>query len=167
MVVHTMPAHTYVDQNQEIVERAFTELLDGHNVDLIPELYAEDAQFYGMSGPEPIDSEEYEAFLSMYFDAFPDLSFEIEEMIVDGDRVSVRWTAHGTHDGPLMDVPATGKSVAVTGTSFIHIEDGEIVEAYNNHDMLGLLQQLDAIPDSPRKIVRLMIGQLRGRLAER
>lgn len=164
-----MPAHTYVDQNhdKEIVERAFTEILDGHDLDLIPELYAEDSLFYGMSGPEPIDREEYEAFLSMHFSAFPDLSFEIEEMIADGDRVSVRWTAYGTHEGPLMDIPATGTSVAVTGMSFIHVEDGEIVEVYNNHDMLGLLQQLDAIPDSPRKIVRLMIGQLKGRIADR
>lgn len=164
-----MTAQAHIHRNHEIVERAFSELLDGHNLDLIPELYAEDCLLYGMSGPEPIDREEYEAFLSMYFGAFPDLSFEIEEVIVDDgeDRVSVRWTSRGTHEGDLMDIPATGRSVTVSGISFVHLEDGKIVEVYNNHDMLGLLQQLDAIPDSPRKIVRLMIGQLKGRLADR
>jgi steroid delta-isomerase-like uncharacterized protein len=167
MVVHTMTAQAHVHRNHEIVERAFTEILDGHDLDLIPELYAEDCAFYGMSGPEPIDRDEYEAFLSTYFEAFPDLSFEIEETIDDDDRVAVRWTAYGTHEGDLMDVLATGKSATVPGMSFIRLEDGMIVEAYNSQDMLGLLQQIDAIPDSPRKIVRLMIGQLRGRLADR
>ena len=169
MIVHTVTAQTRIHRNHEIVERAFAEILDGHALDLIPELYAEDSLLYGMTGPEPIDREEYETFLSMYFSAFPDLSFGIEEMISDDDddRVSVRWTARGTHEGPLMDIPATGTSVAVTGMSFVHVEDGEIVEVYNNHDMLGLLQQLDAIPDSPRKIVRLMISQLKGRIADR
>lgn len=155
--------------NREITERVFADLLDGHDLDLIPELYAEDCDLYGMIGPEPIDSEEYEAFLGMYLEAFPDLSFEIDELIADeaDDRVSVRWTSHGTHENDLMGIPATGKTVTVTGMSFIHIEDGEIVETYTNHDRLGLLEQLDALPDSPRKIVGLMLGQLRGRLSGR
>lgn len=159
-----MTSQAFVDTNEEIAERVFSDLLDGHDLDLLSELYTEDCALYGMSGPEAIDRDEYGAFLEMYFEAFPDLSFEIEEMISDDDRVSVRWTSHGTHEGDLMDIPATGTAVTVTGISFIHIEDGKITEAYNNHDRLGLLEQLEAIPDSPRKIVGLMLGQLRGRL---
>lgn len=162
-----MSPQVHVTQNHEIAERVFTDLLNGHDLDRIPELYAEDCAFYGMSGPEAIDRDDYEAFLSMHFEAFSDLSFEIEEMIDEGDRMAVRWTARGTHDGALMDIPATGESATVTGMSFLHIEDGEIVEVHNNHDMLGLLQQIGAIPDSPRKIVRLMVGQLKGRLTDR
>lgn len=88
-------------------------------------------------------------------------------MISDDDRVSVRWTSHGTHDGDLMDVPATGKPVTVTGITFVHIEDGRIVTVYNNYDRLGLLEQLGAFPDSPRRTVRLMLGRLNGRLTDR
>ncbi|MDL5361233.1 ester cyclase [Halalkalicoccus sp. NIPERK01] len=162
-----MSPQAFADENQEIAERVFTDLLDGHDLDLVSELYAEDCVFYGMSGPEAIDRDEYEAFLAMYFEAFPDLSFEIEEMISDDGRVSVRWTSRGTHENDLMDVPATGKSATVTGMSFVHVEDGRIVETYNNHDRLGLLEQLGAIPDSPRKVVRMMLGQLKGRLTDR
>lgn len=164
-----MISQSVVTQNHEIAERVFTDLLDGHDLTLIPDLYAENCVLYGMSGPDAIDRDEYEAFLSMYFEAFPDLSFEIEEMISDsdGDRVGVRWSSHGTQTGDLMDLPATGESATVTGISFIHVEDGKITAVYNNHDRLGLLEQLGAIPDSPRKIIGLMLGQLRGRLSRR
>lgn len=164
-----MTPQAFADTNREISERVFIDLLDGHDLDLMSELYTEDCAFYGMSGPDAIDRDEYRAFLEMYLEAFPDLSFEIEETISDdqGDRVSVRWTSHGTHEGDLMDIPATGRPVTVGGISVMHIEDGKITEVHNNHDRLGLLEQLDAIPDSPRKIVRLMIGQLKGRLTDR
>lgn len=120
-----------------------------------------------MSGPEVIDRDEYGALLATYFEAFPDLSFEVEETIAEGDRVSVRWTAHGTHEGDLMHIPATGEPASVPGMSVLHLADGMITEAHNSQELLGLLQQLDVIPDSPRKIVRLMVGQLRGRPADR
>ncbi|ADJ14005.1 ester cyclase [Halalkalicoccus jeotgali] len=162
-----MTPQTLTTENHEIAERVFTDLLDGHDLALIPDLYAADCALYGMTGPEPIDREEYETFLSMYFEAFPDLSFEIEETISDGDRVGVRWTSRGTHTGELMDLPVTGKPVTVTGLSFIHIDGGMITAVYNNHDRLGLLEQLGAIPDSPRKMVGFVLGQLRGRLARR
>lgn len=161
----TTQAHT--TRNREIAENVFADVLSGHDLDRISEYYTEDCEFYGLTGPEAIDADEYASFLSMYFEAFPDLTFDIDELIVEDDRVAVRWTALGTHEGSLMDVPATGKSVAVTGMSILHIEDGKITETYSNQDMLGLLQQLDAIPDSPRKIVRLLVGQMKNRLTNR
>lgn len=65
----------FIDKNQGIAERVFEDLLDGHVLALIPELYAEDCVLHGMSGSEAIDREEYRAFLELYFEAFPDLSF--------------------------------------------------------------------------------------------
>lgn len=162
-----MTSQTHVDQHRQITERVFSEVLDDHDLEAIPEFYADDCVFYGMTGPEAIDRDEYASFLSMHFEAFPDLSFEIDEIVVTDDVAAVRWTATGTHEGDLMDIPATGKTATVTGMSFIHFEDGTAVEVYNSQDMLGLLQQLDAIPDSPRKIVRLFVGQLKGRLTDR
>jgi steroid delta-isomerase-like uncharacterized protein len=162
-----MSTQIHTDQNRRIAEHVFSDVLNGHDLERIPEYYADECQFYGMTGPEAIDADEYASFLSMHFEAFPDLSFEIDETVVEGDSVSVRWTARGTHEGDLMDIPATGETVTVTGMSLLHIEDGEIVEVYSNQDMLGLLQQLDAIPDSPRTIVRLLVGQMKNRLTGR
>lgn len=161
-----MNPQTHV-HHRETAERIFSELLNEHDLEAIPEFYADDCVFYGMTGPEAIDREEYASFLSMHFEAFPDLSFEIDEIVTEDDTAVVRWTAQGTHEGDLMDVPATGKTVTVAGMSLIHFEDGTAVEVYNSQDTLGLLQQLDAIPDSPGKIVRLLVGQLKGRLTDR
>src|SRR5215210_6013658 len=47
--------------------------------------------------------------------AFPDLRFTVEDQLVQGDRVAIRWRATGTHTGPLGAAPPTGKSVAVDG----------------------------------------------------
>lgn len=162
-----MTTRAYTTQNRDTAERVFSEVLNDHDLERIPDYYAEDCRFYGMTGPEAIDADEYASFLSMYFEAFPDLSFEIDEVVTGDNSAAVRWTARGTHEGSLMDIPATGQAVTVTGMTFLHIDDGKVVETYSNQDMLGLLQQLDAIPDSPRKIVRLLVGRMKRRLADR
>ena len=143
-----MTTQSYVGRTGELTERVFGELLSEHRLEIIPELYAEDCTFYGMGDPGAIDRDAYEAFLTAQFEAFPDLSFDVEETIVDpdGKRTAVRWTAHGTHDGTFGEIPATGEAVTVTGMSFLHLDDDEIVEAHTDFDMLGLLRQIGAVP---------------------
>ncbi len=86
-----------------------------------------------------------------YRGAFPDLTFAIDELYAIGsDRVVARWTAHGTHRGALMGLPATGRHASVGGMTLSRIESGKIVEDYTNWDTLGLMQQLGAIPAAPQ-----------------
>ncbi len=60
-----------------------------------------------------------------------------------------RWTATGTQDGDLPDLPATGRSVTVTGISIDHFgPDGKMTDGYTNWDTLGMMQQLGAVPDA-------------------
>lgn len=65
-----------------------------------------------------------------------------------------------------MAIPPTDEAVTVTGTTFRQLEDGKAVETYSK-DTFGLLQQLGAIPDPPRNIVRLQVGQTKRRLIDR
>jgi steroid delta-isomerase-like uncharacterized protein len=78
--------------------------------------------------------------------AFPDLDITHEDTLAEGDRVMIRWIMRGTHNGPLMDIPATGKLVTVTGTDIFRMAGGKIVELWQHWDQLGLLQQLGVIP---------------------
>ena len=55
-------------------------------------------------------------------EAFPDLHFEIEEMIAEGDTVVARWTLTGTHTGPFLGVAPTGRKIRVGGMSMDHLE---------------------------------------------
>ncbi|MFO7926489.1 MAG: ester cyclase [Halobacteriota archaeon] len=162
-----MSPKAHIDRTHELAEAVFSNVLNGRETSRLDEYYAADCRFYGMTGAEAIDIEEYASFLEIYFEAFPDLIFELDEIVAEDGTVATRWTATGTHEGPLMDIAPTGESVSVSGMSFQHIEDGKITAVYSNQDMLGLLRQLDAIPDSPGKVVRLLVGQMRSRLSNR
>lgn len=75
-----------------------------------------------------------------------DFEFAIHDQIAQGDRVCTRWTWSGTHKGDFMGIPATGKSVSMTGTTVHRCqEDGKIAEAWWQYDRLGLMGQLGAL----------------------
>src|SRR6266498_5337006 len=54
-------------------------------------------------------------FASALFAAFPDLHVHMEDMLSDGDKLVTRYSVHGTHNGELMGIPATGKPVSIGG----------------------------------------------------
>ena len=66
-------------------------------------------------------------------------------MFSDGDYVCTRWTSSGTHDGDLMGIPPTGKHASITGLSIDKIQDGKVVESWNEWDNAGLMQQLGLV----------------------
>lgn len=78
--------------------------------------------------------------------AFPDGRSSLDDLLAEGDKVGWRWTFRGTHQGQLMGMPATGKSITLTGITIDRFAGGQIVERWSQADNLGLLQQLGAIP---------------------
>ncbi|MEQ1843351.1 MAG: ester cyclase [Verrucomicrobiales bacterium] len=78
--------------------------------------------------------------------AFPDLHFEITDMIAEGDQVLTRWVMTGTHQGAYLGAPATGIKVRVEGMSLDTIKDGVVVAGCDGWDALGFRQQLGLIP---------------------
>ena len=70
----------------------------------------------------------------------------IEEMIAEGDALAQRYTGRGTHEGEFMGIAPTGKRVEFEGISAVRIREGKIVEYRGMPDMLGLLQQIGAVP---------------------
>jgi steroid delta-isomerase-like uncharacterized protein len=85
-------------------------------------------------------------FVSMIRSAIPDLRVTLEDNIAEGEKVVSRWRAQGTHQGELMGIAATGNEVAITGITIHRIEEGKIVEEWENWDALGLMQQIGAVP---------------------
>ncbi len=90
-------------------------------------------------------------FLVTWRAAFPDLAIAVEDLVAQGDRVAARWTLRGTHRGAFLEVPPTGRRVAVAGTELYRLADGRIVERWATVDTDGLLRQLGApASDAPR-----------------
>jgi steroid delta-isomerase-like uncharacterized protein len=77
--------------------------------------------------------------------AFPDLSYAVDDLVGEHDKVAARWTARGTHRGDFKGVPATDRAVTVAGTDIFVIANGRIVETWVSSDLLGLMRQIGAI----------------------
>jgi predicted ester cyclase len=78
--------------------------------------------------------------------AFPDLHFEIEELIAEGDTVAGRLSMSGTHEGALMGMPPTGHSMRQDHMHFVRFRDGKAVEHWGVRDDLSMMQQLGVVP---------------------
>jgi steroid delta-isomerase-like uncharacterized protein len=135
------------EENKAIVRRFIEEVWNNGNLDVIDELVSDDHIDHdpGREGT-PGGREGMRAFVQMYRTAYPDTHIEFGELIAEGDLVAGPWTATGTHQGDLMGIAPTGKSIRVTGMGMDRVRDGKIVESWGNYDTLGMLQQLGAIP---------------------
>ena len=132
------------EDNKALVRRGY-EALNQRNWAAFEELVTPDLVLHNASMTIQ-GFEAYKQFVSMYFTAFPDLRFTIEDMIAEGDTVVARQTARGTHQGELMGIPPTGKQVSTTGINIFRFANGKGVEEWFNGDDLGLLQQLGVVP---------------------
>ena len=80
-------------------------------------------------------------------EAFPDLRFEVHDVLAEGDIVATRSTMTGTHRGrfmmgPLAALPPTGKQVAVPHMHFFRYKDGRVVDLWHVWDVMKLMRQL-------------------------
>ena len=78
--------------------------------------------------------------------AFPDWHSELHALIAEGDLVVERFTAGGTHEGEVMGVGPTGKTVSLPGINIFRLRDGRIVERWGRLDELSFLRQLGVVP---------------------
>ena len=78
--------------------------------------------------------------------ALSDVAITLGEVVSSGELIAYRMSFSGTHSGDFMGVPATGRKVTMSETHIERIRDGKIVSHTGDIDMLGLLQQIGAIP---------------------
>ncbi len=74
--------------------------------------------------------------------AFPDLRVEIDDVVGDGDRVALRLTIRGTHQGEFLGFPATGRAVSYISHEFYRVADGLIAEEWICSDTASLFKQI-------------------------
>ena len=74
----------------------------------------------------------------------PDLKWQIKEILVSGNQVTVRGEATGTPAGEFMGAPHTGKSFKVMSIDVHTIEGGKMVHSYHIEDWNGAVRQLTA-----------------------
>ncbi len=136
------------DTNKAIIRDFFAQVWNAGDEAAIERFIAEDA-----AGNDPdfgIGREGFTRQWRRWREAFPDLHFQVEELVAEGDTVVSRWTLTGTHTGPFLGIAPTGRSIRVGGMSLDHLQDGLLISGFDGWDNLGLRQQLGAIPDDPK-----------------
>ena len=130
------------EQNKELVKREWEAWSKG-DFETFRELLAPDFFYYFPSrNTKPMSLEETIELGKMLHNAFPDITFSIEELIAVEDIVISRFIMRGTHEGEFQGIPATGNKVEMSGIMMTRIENGKIVEDKKELDLLGQMQQL-------------------------
>jgi len=136
-------ASSLQEQNKALAKRAFEELLSKGKFELAGQLYAKDFVNHGLH--KNIGLEEDQAALKGWHQAFPDLAIVPDQLIAEGDLVTIYWIARGTNTGAGNGLPATGKKVEQSGITIWRIVDGKIKEEWSAFDQLSLMQQLGLV----------------------
>jgi len=84
--------------------------------------------------------------------AFPDIRFDVHQQVAEGDYVSTRYTVRGTHVGPFLGLPPTGRPVTVEAMTLHRLSGGRIAESWTQWDTLGLLDELGATIRLPGRV---------------
>ena len=136
------------EANKALVRRWFDEVWNQGREKTIDELFAADGVGHGLgdTDADTIGPAGFKPFFRNLRGCFPDLHMTVEDVIAEGDKVTVRLRVEGTHRGGELGVAPTGRRIAIAGIVLVRISGGQIVEGWNSWDQLGLLRQIGALP---------------------
>jgi steroid delta-isomerase-like uncharacterized protein len=135
------PEDSVERRNSKVVRKVFSEIWSQGNVELIPGLFSED--FVGhfpagaVKGREGLTDE-----VIAHRKAFSDWTEEVEDEIIDGDRIAIRFTSRGTNTGDFLGNPPTGNRVEISEVAIFKLMDGKVAEQWVYPDMLSMQHQL-------------------------
>lgn len=135
-------AAAQADADIGLIRRAYEQIWNGGNVDLIDEVYAADYQGHDSMGTPMLEG--VQGARMHYRAAFPDVQFTIKDIFSGDGKVAVRWEAHGTHRGDMLGMTNSGKAPTIMGISIFRIADEKIAEAWFGWDKLDMMRQLGA-----------------------
>jgi len=136
-----------LEENKALIHRVVEQIHEGKWADFT-ELHTPDFVCHAPGNPQPQTREELVQSLRELYAAFPDWHATVEDTIAEGDKVVIRQTCRGTNKGDIKElgIPATGKEVTLPVTIIFRIKDGKIAEAWEEFDMMSVMQQLGVMP---------------------
>ena len=136
-------AEQVVAENAALVSRIWNDIWNKGDLAVCDAVFSGDyvGHLAGMPGPV-CGPAEFRQLVEVYRTAFPDVHLTVQDVFAVGDRVAVRWVSRGTHLGPMMGIPPTGRSIEVMGISIFRIANHKVAEEWEGFDTLGLMQQL-------------------------
>ncbi len=135
------------DEMKHIFRRFAHEAWDNGNTDVVYDTFAPGYHAHATDPAHDVYGPDGHAeFITTFREAFPDVHVQIHHLLVDGDLLVAHMSWSGAHQASYMGMPATGRSIEVQVIGINRFDGDLIVEAWGVVDMLGMLQQLGAIP---------------------
>jgi predicted ester cyclase len=123
------------EESKDVVREYYARVINGRDLEAVAEFFVDERMVEGVR-----------AGCFRYFEAFPDLHVSLDELIAEGDRVFLRSTMTGTHDGEYKGIPATGRHVATECGEVFRIADGRFAGYWCLTNVAGLMRQLTDEP---------------------
>lgn len=134
-----------LERNKQLIGKLYEDCINPGKMELLPQLIADDyVDVRGEKGPAAFA----DTVMSLR-QGFPDIRFTVEDLIAEGDRVTVRWKWRGMNTDSFRGFPASQKQVTNDGIVIYRIRDDKIVQAWIQIDRLGVLQEIGAVPKNP------------------
>ena len=130
------------EENKAIIQRYLDGFFNQGDLTVVDELIAVDFVDHGSGSYDPRGVEDFKQSVISFREAYPDLHVEIEHIVAEGDKVAYRFKTSGTQQIDFFGIPPTGKPLVLTGNIIDRIEDGKIVERWENFDEMGFMTQL-------------------------
>ena len=134
-----------MSNNKETIRRYYEEVFNQGKLEVLDEIVARD---HVEHNPLPGQSQGLDGLkqrVAIIRGAF-NPQFTLEDVLADGDKVVVRWTNSGTHLADWFGVPATGRTVVVSGIDIHQLRNGKMAEHWDVVDIFGLMVQIGGVP---------------------
>jgi predicted ester cyclase len=155
------------ETTRDLVRRFVTNVWNGEDTDAIEDLTTDGLVVHALGAGVDRTREEFAEFHAGLLEAVPDLEHAVEDVVVEGDRAVAYVSVRGTPERQYGALAPTGESFDAVVFQKYRIEDGRIAEVWVLPNAMGMLRQLGVLPDSPGKVLRLLVGALKGRLLGR
>jgi predicted ester cyclase len=135
------------EENKQVIHKVF-ESYNHQDMEKAEKLFSPKHIFHFPGAPQ-MDWNSHKQFMVGLSKAFPDLHFQVKDIVAEGDKVAYRLTVSGTHKGEFLGIPPTSRKVSFTSTGISNFVDGKVAEDWVDADTMGLMQQLGVIPSAP------------------
>lgn len=136
------------EEYETFLHRWFEEVWNKGREEAVDEMFAADGIGYGLpteNGDAIRGPEDFKVLHRAFLSAYPDLKITVEDVLIDGDKISARCTVRGTHSGEGIGVAPTNQPVEFTGQVSVKMKDGKIFESWNEFDFMKMYSQVGAL----------------------
>ena len=130
-----------IERNKELMKK-FETMINTADETLAEELVASDASFYTPASPEPLyGGKGYLSVVHWMRNGFSDVQWHIKDMVVQEDKVAVKWELEGTHDGEFLGIKPANKKISVCVMNFYYFNnEGKVINDIAAEGIAGIFK---------------------------